>query len=112
MFQDLGTGNGALFGNMANQDNRNAGRFGKAQQLRRHFLDLAHRPRRTLYRGAVHGLHGVYDHEVRGHFLGLGQDGAHVGFAVDEAIGGVPAQAVGPHFHLLDAFLTGDIQSL
>ena len=61
---------------------------------------------------AVHGLDRIHNHQVRRRFFGLLQDGGHIRLAENEAVGGVSAQAVGPHLHLLHAFLTGDVQRL
>ena len=73
-------------------------------------LDLAHAAGRGFYLLAVHGLHRVHDHEVRSHFFGFGQNGAHVGFAENEAVVAGSAQAVGPHLHLLHAFLARHVE--
>ena len=110
MLQNLGPGDGAFLGNMADQDDGDTCRFGKAQQLGRHFLDLAHAAGGGVHVLAVHGLHGVHNHQVRGRFFCLLENLGHVGLAVDEDAGGVAAQTVGPHFHLLYAFFTGDVE--
>ena len=112
MFQNLGARDGAFLGNMADEDDRNATGFSKAEELRRHLFDLAHAAGSGFHVLAVHGLDGVHDHEVGSHFLGFGQDGAHIGLAEDEAVVAGAAQAVGPHFHLLDGLFSGDVQRL
>ena len=110
MLQDLGACDGAFFGNMADEDDRNAGGFGKAKQLRRHLLDLAHAAGGGIHVLAIHRLHRVHYHQVRRHLLGLREDGSHIRFTVNEAVVAGAAQAVGPHFHLFDGLFTRDIQ--
>ena len=112
MFKYLGAGNGAFFGNMANQDYGNSGAFCKAEQRRGNFLYLAYASCGRIHGRAVHGLDGIHDEKVRGHLIRLFQDGGHVRFAVYEAVGGIPSKAVRPHLHLLHAFLSGDVQGL
>ena len=73
-------------------------------------LDLRHGAGGGLHVLAVHRLDGVHDDEVRGNLFRLGDDVVHQRFAVNQAVGGVAAQAVRPHLHLLDAFLARDVE--
>ena len=95
---------------MADEDDRDAAALREAEQRGGDLLDLRHGAGGGFHVLAVHRLDGVHDDEVRRHLLRLSDDVVHQGLAVNQAVGGVAAQAVRPHLHLLDAFLARDVE--
>ena len=113
VLQDLGTGDVAVFCDVADKDHRHTAVFCETQQHSGHFLDLAHGARRALERVGVHSLHGVHDHKVRLQGAGLLDHGFDLRLAEDETVvrNAFRGKAQRPHFHLFFAFLASHVES-
>ena len=114
MLQDLGPGDVAVFGNVADEDDRDGALLCKAQQAGGDFFNLAYRAGSGFDGVGVHGLHGIHDYKVRADGGGLLQHVFYAGFAVDEAAVGDAAgrEPAGTHADLLLAFLARYIKRL
>ena len=111
MFQNLRAGQAAVFGDMADQKQDGAGLLGETGQVSGAFAYLGDTARGGLDICHVHHLNTVY-HQNPG-FFGLGHlhDSFDTGFRQHLQVFGWKAQPFGAHGHLLEGFLTGDVQS-
>ncbi len=110
VFQHARPGDGAVLGDMADQDQRGAVLLGVADQFERAAAHLADRAGRAFDRVGMHGLDRI-DHQQCGrlHAAERGQDVAHRGRRgeLDRRIGQPQARRAQPH--LAGRFLAADI---
>ena len=112
MFQYLRSCDVAVFGDVADQYDRNAGHLGEMQKDGSHFLDLGDRACRRIHIGRKHRLHRVHNHQVRLQRISLGNDVVYVRLAENEAVGVVSSKSVRTHLDLSRAFLARDVKRL
>lgn len=110
VFEDAGAGDGAFFGDVADEEEGGAGAFCHFLEAAGAFAYLADAAGGGFEVVGVGGLDGVYDDEDGVYFFDVfGHDG-EVGFGDEEEVVGVEAEAVGAHFDLADAFFAGDVE--
>ena len=110
VFQDLRPGDVAFFGDVADQNDRDARLFGKTQKYCRHLFDLGHRARSRINCLREHCLNRVNNHQVRLCHTRLRDHILNQCLAVNLTVGGITSQAVGTHLDLPQTFLSGDVQ--
>ena len=111
VLQHARAGDGAILGDVADQDQGEAGGFGEADQLEGGGADLRHGAGGAVDAVEPHGLDGV-DHDQSGvaRLFQAGGDVAQVdrGGEADLRVG--DAEAPGAQAHLLDRFFARDVQ--
>ncbi len=110
VFQHLRPGQRAVFGDVADHDNRHAARFGEARQVGGGFPHLRHAARRRLDIRHVHHLDRVDHHQLRLFLFGDQANLLDTGFRQHVQVAGRQPEAVSAHRHLLQRFLAGDVQ--
>ncbi|MNZ38338.1 hypothetical protein D3C78_558130 [compost metagenome] len=100
----------AVFGDMADHNNRNTARFGKARKIGRGFTHLGHAARRGLDVRHVHHLNGVDHHQLWLLFFRNHADLLDAGFREHIEITGRQAKPVRAHRHLLQGLFARDVQ--
>ena len=111
VFQDLGTGNGAVFGNMADNQHGDVALFGIFEQHGSALADLADAAGRGLDPLGIEGLDRV-DHNDPGGGLGQPRDDVlERGLAEQQTLFILNADPVGAHFDLLGALLAGNVEN-
>ncbi len=78
VFEHARTGNGAILGHMADDDDADARALGEAHQLGGAFLELRNRPGRGADGSQLHGLDGVDDEQLHALLAGA----RHHGFEI------------------------------
>ena len=105
-------GQRALLGHMADQNNADAGRFGRTRQVRRAFAYLGYRARRGAQLIRIHGLDGI-DHRHIGLLAAqCAQNFFQLDFGQHTHLRGFQPEAARAQSHLGAAFLTGDVQGI
>ena len=110
MFEHLGTGDRAVLGDMADQDDRGCALLGITEQSRGALTHLRDAARCGIDRFAVDGLDGVHDQQMRLHLAGAVQDVFEQGFTQDQAIAVVAAKPLRAQLDLFGTLLAADIQ--
>src|SRR3990172_9284026 len=96
MLEPLGSGDGAVLRDVADEDDRHAEAARPGDELRRHLAELADAPRRGLELAAVNGLDGVYDEASGRGALHGRQDVLEAGLRQDEQRLDEDAEAFSP----------------
>ena len=110
MFQHLGAGESAVFGDVAYHQHRHIAFLGIFEQPCGAFAHLTHAAGRRVERVRGDGLYRV-DHENRGlHGVDVVHDVLEGCLADDEHVVGAAAYAVGSQFKLCGAFLAADVE--
>ena len=114
MLQQARSGDSAVFGNVTDQQHRNARTFGKLQQLSRTLTHLPHTAGSSLQFRIIHSLNTVDNQKLRLQSVGLQQNCVQIRCRKNQhvIIGLRSAQADGTHCSLLLRFLAADIQHL
>ena len=86
VFQYLGSGNGAVLGDVADNEDGRGGRLGVFEQRGGAFADLRHAARRRIEQVGVDGLYGVDDYDVGFLFGDLGHDVFEQRFGVNQTL--------------------------
>ena len=86
VFQYLGSGNGAVLGDVADDEDGRGGRLGVFEQRGGAFADLRHAARRRVEQVGIDGLYGVDDYDVGFLFGDLGHDVFEQRFGVNQAL--------------------------
>ena len=110
VLQHLGSGQGAVLGDVAHQHQRRAGALGPPGQQGRAAAHLAHRARGGFELRVEQGLDGIHQEQGRLHGLGGLQDAPHIGLGeqVDGRV--LRAQAPGPQLDLAFTLLAAGVE--
>ena len=110
MFQNLRAGDGALLGDVADDEDRGARSFGVFEQRGGAFADLRHAAGRRLDQIGVDRLDRVDDHQVGALLFELRHDVFEQRLGVDHAGVVADADTVGAHLDLLGRLLARDVE--
>ena len=110
MFQNLGTRNRALLGDVADYYNRYAQRLGIFEQHTRTLTNLTHTACGRFHRVGIDCLNGVDNHQTGIHRLNLGNDVLQTGVGVDVTLLVGTSDTVGADFDLCCRLLTRHIE--
>ena len=110
MLHDLGTGKGAVLGDMADEQHGDARGLGIVLELGGALTDLAHAACWRVDILGDDGLDGVDNEKVGLHRIDMLEDALGDGIANHVAVVGMDADAVGAHAYLLLALLAADIK--
>ncbi len=110
VLQRLGTGDGALLGDVADEEHRNPVGLRQGQAAGGALADLADAPRRRLQRRRVDRLDRVHDEGGRGHPDGLLLDPLQRGLGHDVELRGGHAQPLAPQLDLAVRLLARNVQ--
>ncbi|OQA40623.1 MAG: hypothetical protein BWY52_02823 [Chloroflexi bacterium ADurb.Bin325] len=110
MFQHARPRDGALLGDVADEEEREAARLGKAQQVRRAVAHLGDAARAGSDGVGVDALHGIHHDQPRRGVLDLGRDGLEVRLGQHEDIALDDAQPLRAQLDLRGGFLAGDVE--
>ena len=114
MFHHLGTREGAVFGDVADEQHRDTGALGIVLEFGSTLADLADTAGRRVDILGGDGLDGVDNQQVRLHSVDMLEDALRDRLADHIQFGGrrleVGGKSVGPHLDLLLAFLTTDVE--
>ena len=105
-----GPGDGAVLGDMADQQRGHAALLGGADQRAGHLADLRHAARRAVDLGGGDGLHRVEDQQGRLHRVQVAEDGGQVGLGGEIEVVVERADPVGAQPHLARGLLAGDVE--
>jgi hypothetical protein len=97
VLEDARTGDRAVLGHVADEEDRDAAALGRLDEAGRHLADLADVAGRPLDLSAGDGLHGVDDDEVGLHGLDLAQHRGEVGLGHEEQAGRHRLDPLGAH---------------
>ncbi len=112
VLQYLGAGQSAILGHVAHHEDGDMILFGIAGQQGGGFPHLRHGTRRRLHIRHMHHLDGVDDHDLRLLLLSNQADLLDRGLRQHAQLVGRQSEARGPHRHLLQRLLAGDIEGL
>ena len=112
MFQNFGSGDGSVLGDVADDEDRRAGRFGVFEQRRRAFAYLRHASRRRVQQVGVDGLYRVDHHQIGPVFADLVDDVFEQRFGIDQTFVVADADASRAHLDLLGRLLARNIERL
>ena len=101
VLQHFRTGQRAIFGDVADHNNRHAARLGEARQISGGFTHLRYAAWRRLNLRHMHDLNGVDHHQLRLLLLGDQADLLDAGFRQHIQVIGRQAEAMRAHRHLL-----------
>ena len=104
------TGDGAVLGHVADDDDADARALGEAHQLRRAFLELRDRAGRRAHRGELHGLDGVDDQQLHALLAGARHHGFEVGVGDHAQVRTAHAEPPGAHADLRRGLLGRQVQ--
>ena len=112
MLQKARSGDSAVFGNVTNQQHRNARTFGKLQQLSRTLTHLPHTAGSSLQLRIIHRLNTVDNQKLRLQGIRLRQNSIQIRCRKNQQIiiGLRSAKTDSTHCSLLLRFLAADIQ--
>jgi hypothetical protein len=111
VLDDLGAGQHAGLGDVADDDHGDAAGFGQADQVHAAIAQLRHRPRRGGQSGLVNHLHRIDDHHIRMHLIDLMGNPLNIGFSEHQKIFRIGSQPSGSHGDLLSRFFAGDVEN-
>ena len=112
VLQDFRSGDVAFLGDVAYEDDRDAGLLRKTQKDGGHLADLRHGAWSRLGSLGEHRLDRIHNHQVRHHLPRLDNHILDEGFTEYVAVRAVSPKPVGPHLHLAGALLSGHVQRL
>ncbi|GMA35920.1 hypothetical protein GCM10025876_21240 [Demequina litorisediminis] len=110
MFDDAGTGDGPVLGDVPHDDHGEALGLGGLDQRGGHLADLAHAAGSTVDRGRCDGLNGIDHQELRLRVLDLREDRSQIGLRGEEQPRLERVDALGAQPHLSRGLLTGDVE--
>ena len=110
VLQGLGAGDGALLGDVADEEDGRAGGLGLEQEAGGALADLADAAGGGLQRGGVGRLDGVHDHQAGPARGQLGLDLLHGGLGVDQQAVGPQAQPLAAELDLPVRLLARDVE--
>ena len=112
MLQHLGPGQGAVLGDMPHQQQHGTGLFGKAGERGGALTHLGHTAGSGLQGGQEHDLDGIHHQHPWLFLAGQIQDLLHIRLCRQPQLFLGQLEAVRPHGHLGQGFLTGDVETL
>ena len=110
VLEDFGTSNGAVLGDMTDEENGRSRLLGKFHQLSRTLAYLRYRTCRRLDVLTAQGLDGVNDQKIRLKHFYLLKNLLRIRLRQYVAIGVFGRHAVGPHFYLCLTFLPRHVE--
>ena len=110
MFENLRTGNRALFGDVSDYENGRFRRFCESHKPRRAFFHLPDRAGRAAEIAEINRLNGIDDQKVV--IFGFVDNVVEAGFVHEHHVVRIYAEPVATHFNLRPAFFCGGVQNL
>ena len=110
MLQRAGAGDGPVFGDVADQDQRHPGGFRRGGERAGHRAHLGDPARDAVGVGAGHGLHRVDDNQRRLHRLDVAEHGMQVRIGGQIQLVVAAAGPIGAHPDLAARLLAGDVK--
>ena len=110
MFEQSRACDGAVFGDVPDQQHGKVAVFGDPDERGRHFSHLGGPAGKPLGQRRCNGLYRVDDHQLGLHVVDLPEDGREVGFCREVEGGLECAGTLSPQTHLADRFFGRDVE--